>query len=286
MVILSILGLVSSHATWASSVSVQSSTVHSGSFAAQLDISACTQENLAIPDGTDYNGTVVQEVCQTLTAGDVDVLAGADVIFRAGDRIEIGSGFSVASGASFQAGVGPEVDGDSFVESDHPSTSPNNYWARFYLYPNQLNIGNGETFRHLTGVDSGGQVEFAIGLKFNQAMNENRVFVQAVEDGGGLMSTENGLELVLADGWHFLEVKWSASTGADNGEVEVCIDDSPDGGANCAQLTGLDNDTGQLNTVQWGVRDGPSANLGTLFMDDFRAQTVGAIGACTGMNCP
>jgi hypothetical protein len=271
----------------ASSLTVQGGTIHTGSWATQVDLSnTCGQDHRTLANGTDYGGTATEEACISLTADDVDVLTGAEVTFRAGEQIALGSGFSVASGASFRAVVGPEVAGSAFVESGHANAATQ-YWARFYVFPNELDLTGGESFLNLTASDASRDLELAVGLKRNLALAENRVFLQVVEDGGGLVSTEDVDELVLPDGWHQLELRWRASTGADDGLVEICVDDSPDGGTMCAELAGLDNDTGRIDWVRWGALEVPQGDRGTLYMDDFRAQLGGPIGPCeTEQECP
>lgn len=267
----------------ASSLTVQGKTTHSGDWAARLDVSACTLDDRAIPNGTDYTGEATEEACVSLTAGDVDVLAGADVSFVAGERIVLGSGFSVASGASFRAAVTSSVGGSAFVESGHPANEPE-VWFRFYVQAEELSLGEAG-FRHFAGYGTGGDLEVAVGLKRNLALSENRVFVEAVEDGGDIVSTEGGQELVLPDGWHRIELRWRTSSGADDGEVEICVDDPPGGGAMCVELTGLD--TGPIDSVRWGAVEVPPGDFGTLYMDDFRAVESGPIGGCESEQaCP
>ena len=270
----------------ASSLTVQGATKHTGSWAARVDVSkTCPADDRTLANGTDYAGAATEEACVSLAANDVDVLAGADVAFRAGETIALGSGFSVASGASFRAEVGPQVAGTAFVESAHPAAATE-YWARFYVRPNLLDLTGGGSFLHLTAHDAGGGLELAVGLKRNLGLGENRVFLQGVEDGGGVVSTEGSDELVLPDGWHRLELRWRASSGAGDGLVEICVDDSP-GGAMCAALSSLDNDTGRIDAVRWGALEVPQGDLGTLFMDDFRSQQGGPIGGCdTAQECP
>lgn len=270
----------------ASSLTVEGSTTHTGLWAARVDVErTCSEDDRVVPDGTDYSGVAPEEACVSLQAGDVDVLSGADVTFLAGERIALGSGFSVASGASFRAVIDPQVTGDAFVESMIPEELTE-YWARFYLLPNALDLEEGESLLHLVGYDGTGDRELAVGLTWNVGLAERRVFVQASEDDGGVASTKGSDELVLPDGWHFLEVRWVVSSGMDDGVVEVCVDDSPGGGLQCAKLSGLDNDASRIESVRWGVFDVPQKDLGTVFIDDFRSRRLGPIGGCSAAECP
>lgn len=270
----------------ASSLTVQTTTVHTGAWAARVDVSrACGASDRTVPDGTAYAATTTEEACVSLSAGDVDVLAGADVTFQSGERIALGSGFSVASGASFRAVVAPQVAGAAFVESRQATAEPE-VWLRFYLDPTDLALATGQRFLQLTAADAAGDPELAVGVRHDGASGETRLFVQAVEDGGAVASNEGAGDLVLPVGWHRCELRWRASSGAGDGLAEVCVDDTPGGGANCAALTGLNNAAGRIETLRWGALEVPQGNLGTLYLDDFRAQTTGPIGACDSLTCP
>jgi RHS repeat-associated protein len=67
-------------------------------------------------EGETLTGTETLEVCGEIVAGNsVTIAAGADITFRAGDRIVLGNGFSVEEGAVFRAEVDPTISGDTFL---------------------------------------------------------------------------------------------------------------------------------------------------------------------------
>lgn len=279
---LSLLAALAAPPATASTLTIQSQVTHTGGWAARVDVaSACGTATRTIPDGTDYAGIASEEACVELTAGDVDVLAGADVTFRAGESVVLGSGFSVASTAAFRAVAGPEVAGAAFVGLDHPEPFAQ-YWARFYLRPDDLAL-DATGFVVFAGYDAAGRQVLEIGLKRNVALAENRLFVRALETGGGTVTSEGSEELAVADGWRRVELRWQAGTG--DGLVEACVDDSPAGGAGCAELDALD--LAPLDAVRWGALEVPDGSFGTLYLDDFRAQEAGPVGACdTEQECP
>lgn len=281
-----VLGLGASAAA-ASTVAVQGARVHTGSWAARIDVErTCSVDDRTVPDGTDYAAASTEDGCVSVTAHDVDVLPGAEVTFRGGERIVLGSGFSVGAGASFRAVVGPQATGAAFVESRHPQAEPE-YWARFYLDLDDLTLPGGETLLHLVAADGNGQAELAVGIRRDPTLG-NRLFVRATKDDGSTVSTEGAGELTVPAGWHAYELRWRASGGAADGVAEICLDDSPDGGTACAALTGLDNDTGRIETVRWGALEVPAApGLGTLYLDDFHSRTTGPVGPCgSAQTCP
>ena len=55
-------------------------------------------------------GTTLFQACHTITAGSgFSVVSPADVVFRAGTRVVLTDGFSVASGASFRVEIDPDL---------------------------------------------------------------------------------------------------------------------------------------------------------------------------------
>jgi hypothetical protein len=105
-------------------------------------------------------------------------------------------------------------------------------------------------------------------VKHNSALVENRLFLEVFTDDGGVVTTEGLTELAVADGWHFVDVFWQASTGDKNGLAYYCIDaETPPVG--CVDLSDLDNDTGAIDFVRWGAVDVPPGSYGLLDFDDF-----------------
>lgn len=244
---------------------------------ARLSLEGCaTSEMVAVPD-QDVSSTTTFEACRTLTAADVDVTNGTTT-FRAGETIVLGSGFSVGSGANFAAVIDPGATGDGFVEDATPA-SESRYVARFYVDLDSMSLPAAEQFDHFVGYDALGQVQVRIGLKHNDMLGENRLFLDVRQDDGSFLTTENVSELAVPAGWHAVEVDWTAasSAGADDGAVVLCLDD--DGSrTSCVQATGVDNDQGRVDLVRWGAQGVDGSTSGSLDMDDFDSLRIGPIG--------
>lgn len=244
---------------------------------ARLTLEGCaTSDSVAVPN-QDVGTSQTFEACRTLTAADVDVTAGTTT-FRAGETIALGSGFSVASGASFQAVIDPAATGDGLVEDTTPAAE-SRYVARFYVNLDSMSLPSAEMFDHFAGYDAQGRLQLAVGLARNDAMGENRLFVDVRRDDGTFLTTLGTNELAVSAGWHAIEVDWTAASapGADDGRVVVCVDD--DGSrTNCAELTSVDNDQAELETVRWGAQNVGATTTGSLDLDDFDSRRTGPIG--------
>lgn len=262
----------------ASEIETQSANVNSGAWAVRLTVTrACTPGDALIPDGA-ISGDPGVEPCGNLTANNVDVASGP-VVFRAGESILLGEGFSVAAGAALTMEVGGAVLGDGYLRSESPDAEAE-YVIRFYIDPDGLTLSPpSERFHHFIAYDAGGNREFLIGVTYNSVLPERRLFVTAFETAGTERTTKGLCELELGSGWQYIEAHWKASTGTD-GDVQVSID----GGATqslaqCLSLaTGLDNSSGEISSVEWGARDLVGSSLGVLDMDDFESRSGGSIG--------
>lgn len=284
---LAVLGLLSlGLPVSASSIAVSGAAARPGSgtgcggagCGARVTLSGCMSTvDLTVPDQT-VMGSQAFEACNSLTAADVDIGTGAMVTFQAGKKIALGDGFSVGSGASFTAGIDPNLIGDASVEDRNP-TDETRYVARFYANLDSMSLSGSDQFDHFFGSNDAGQVQFRVVLRHNTAPAENRLFVEAREDGGSFASTEGVNEMMIPSGWHAIEVEWVAATtaGANDGTLVVCVDDDGSRLA-CEQLGSLDNDQGQVDFVRWGAQGVEATTTGSLDMDDFDSRRLGPIG--------
>lgn len=278
--------LVAPLPTAASSLGVQAAAARPGSgtgcggsgCGARVTLAGCTgTADVIVPDQTLSSSQTI-EACNRITADNVDVSGGAAVTFQAGETIVLGSGFSVASGASFTAAVDPGLTGDALVEDRNP-TDERRYVARFYVNLDSMSLPSAEQFDHFVGYNGVGQVQFRLVFKHNNALGENRLFAEVRQDGGAFSSNEGAGELVIPAGWHAIEVDWAAATsnGANDGGIVVCLDD--DGSRmSCEQISTLDNDQGRVSTVQWGAQEVGATTAGSFDMDDFDSRRAGPIG--------
>ena len=81
----------------------------------QIRVEGICGEDLLL-EGETLTGTETLEICgEIVAANSLTIATGADITFRAGDRIVLGNGFSVEEGAVFTAEVDPSISGDSFL---------------------------------------------------------------------------------------------------------------------------------------------------------------------------
>lgn len=268
--LLSVVVFLVSPSLAASTLTVQSANTNSGTFAASVEVaSSCASQLHVVASGTIPDGTY--EACSSLTS-DGDVVTGA-VTFRAGDRVILSNGFSVAAGATFTVEIDRTLYPDAWVQDDTPD-GETVYAARFYVDPSSLALGTTNRFYHFLAFDGFGGPEARVGLK--RTGTEHRLFLEVVEDDGGVVTTEGADEILLPSGWHWVEVGWTA--GAGTGSAYICLDaEEPPTG--CETLSNLDNDTGAIDFVRWGAVDVPSSSdLGGIDIDDFESRRSLPIG--------
>jgi hypothetical protein len=249
---------------WASDLTVKTgATAKAGTYGLEVAVGkTCTADDDAvIPDQT-VGGTVTFEGCLSLTAANVDILSSGDVTFQAGDKITLENGFSVASGANFTATLDQGLTGRAYVQDNSPS-GEKLYRVRFYVDPSSLNPGSGDGFEHLTAYSGGGTWEFDLLLEDSGA---NVALVIEARNGVGFSSAT--AESSLPSTYFAIEFEWKASdVGMSNGHLDVWIDDVAASG-----LSGLDNETRQIDFVRWGVVDNVTNATGTMNLDEFVSQ--------------
>jgi hypothetical protein len=253
----------------ASTVSVQSANSNSGTHALRLEVSRdCVEGDLTLPDGI-LTTEPAQLPCGTLKAGDVDITAGS-VHLAAGVAIELTDGFSVASGAELSTELGERVLGAAFLRDRSPAAETT-YFVRYFMDPDDLTLNQAaDRFEHLVAYDALGNREFVLGVTYNQAQGELRLWGEAYENDGTPRTTEGLCELVLGAGWQTIEAHWTASTGSDGDLVLVVDRQHAQSLAACLSLGGgLDNSAGEISSVEWGCRSPTRSGMGSLDLDDF-----------------
>ena len=166
---------------------------------------------------TTASGNQTVTACDTVTASNATV--SGTVAFTAGRSISMGDGFRVASGASFSAGIDPALNGEAFLQDNNP-TAEATYVARYYVDLSGLTLPDDEPFDQLIAYDGSGAEQFRVAVKRDGFSGENQVFVIARSGAGGV-GTDGGQELTLPNGWHAIEVNWTAGSP---GSVEICVD--------------------------------------------------------------
>jgi len=157
-----------------------------------------------------------------------------------------------------------------YVASDHPIAEPR-YRARFYFDPNSISMVNGDN--HMIFIGYSGTSTQVVRVLFRRYSNNYQVRAALVNDG---TSWTNSSWFTIADGPHYLEIDWKASTasGANNGGLTFWID-----GVQKANLTGIDNDTRKIDQARLGAVNGiDSGTRGTYYFDDFVSTRTTYIG--------
>ncbi len=146
-----------------------------------------------------------------------------------------------------------------YVEDTTPDDS-DSYNARFLFDPNGLDL-DGDTLT-IFQIMEGATILAEVQLRYNASSYEVRLLVN--DDGGSPSST--GWE-PITNAEHEIMVSWSAASAsaANDGTAHFSIDGVLDD-----TITGLDNDTHQVNKVRLGAVQGlESSPNGTMYFDDF-----------------
>jgi hypothetical protein len=156
-----------------------------------------------------------------------------------------------------------------YVTDDTPNAEPH-YRMRFYFDPNGITMADGSAHYIFAGRD----VSTVFQVDFRFSGGNYQIRLRQYNDGGSVQSTAWA---TISDAPHAIEVEWRAATsptGASNGGITLWID-----GAQQASLSGVDNDTRRIESVQMGAVSGIDATtLGTYFLDGFESRRENYIG--------
>lgn len=252
----------------ATSFDVLDTAKHSGLWGTRVSLEGCPVAETELT----VSGTVSDDrsACET-------ILATADVSgtveLRAGKRIVLDDGFSVASGSSFAAVIDTALLGDAYLQDDNPEAETV-YAVRYYVDATDMNLPASEQFEQFQAFDAAGRQQFRIVFKHNDITDENRIYV-AARDGSGFSSTEDGHELALPDGYQAVEVNWMAGSP---GSLEVCVGADANRTVGTCEALGFTNGTGQVDFVRWGAIGVDDNTTGSFDIDDFDSRRIGNIG--------
>lgn len=253
----------------ASTLAIQSTNPRAGVYAARVTVSSsCGVQNHVNVSGSVSSGTF--DGCNSVTS-DATVTGSGPVLFRAGERIALRSGFRVESGAELQARIEPSLYPDAYMQDDTP-TGETRYAARFYVDTTQLAQAASNRFFPFVAFRDGSTIEVRVGLRWRtSAPAERRAFLEVRRDDGSFLSTENGFELTVPSGWRWIEVGWEAASapGANDGMVYLCVDSLASG---CTTVGSIDNDQASIEYVRLGAHEVPTAGSGTIDFDDFASR--------------
>lgn len=251
----------------ASSIQVLEAAARAGStYGARLGLDGCAHPaDLALSGSL----TMDETACNSITAsGDVS----GTVTFTAGSGIVLADGFSVAAGSTFVAAIDPAVTGDAYVEDRLPEPV-DRYVASFFLDPTNLTIPETEQFDHLAGYAADGTMQFKISVTYNQALDEDRIFVEARLDNGSTVSTQGSSEFEIPAQWNALEIDWKAASapGTSDGAVVLCVNDT---GSQTSCTSLFHDHAGRVSRVRWGARAVDAGTTGSIDLDDFAAHSL------------
>ena len=153
-----------------------------------------------------------------------------------------------------------------------PDSSPDNearYIARFYIHTTNLTLQNNDEVTLLRAFDAGNNSVFRLAVE--NANGTRRLLVEAREDGGGLVPLPAVNRPTLENGWHAVEVDWTAAVAT--GSLRLFLD-----GAEVNGLTSLNNGLGTVSRIRFGVETPPTQAAGQILLDDFDSRRDTRIG--------
>jgi RHS repeat-associated protein len=205
-----------------------------------------------------------------------------DLIFRDGfesadltawDSVNTGGGnLSVTSSAAAIGGYGLQATASgttSMQVTDYSPLGEKQYHTRFYFNPSNFNL----TPEDRVGIFSayGGNTAFRLFLRYSGGT----YWIQQDYQTDNLTYV-GGVYRPLTAGWQALEFDWRAASapGANDGSLSMSIN-----GVLVETLSGIDNDTYTVETVQMGLVASVDAGMsGSLYFDGFVSQSAGPIG--------
>ncbi len=145
------------------------------------------------------------------------------------------------------------------------------YRARFYLDPHSIQIADGDGFYIFSGYSDSSNEALRVELRVLQGVYQLRA---ALSDDDGIWTNSSWID--VTDAPHLIEFNWSAATivDANDGSFSLWIDE-----VQSASLTGINNDTLQIDEVSLGAVSGLDVGTqGTLYFDAFESRRESYIG--------
>lgn len=182
----------------------------------------------------------------------------------------------------------------AFVQ-DNTSNAEKNYNVRMHFNLRNLTMTDGDAFDMFAAYDDTDSTDPtpptvdgvpAFRFQITQAGGVKQLVIAAQPDGAAAEVTMAPIPVPV--GWHSIEAAWSAAAGT--GKVDVWFDgwkcDGTDhstypnsGPGACTGISGLSNNTRQVDYSRWGATAGLEASTtGNFKLDDFASQRSGYIG--------
>ena len=203
--------------------------------------------------------TTDELACDTITTTGT-VAIDANVNFTAGQLIRFGPDFSVSSGNTFTANVNPAVASDFAALVDENPNSETSYHARFDINTDALTPSVGEELVILDGMSADDTVQFMVVL----TNNAGHLIKLSARNGGSFASIPFQ---PLSAGFNDIEIEWLAGDIPNSSQIVLSIN-----GVDAPAVTNLDNMTGRIDKVRFGLIDSdldPIGTTGSFFLDEF-----------------
>lgn len=236
-----------------------------------------TPTSTATPTSAE-TATPTQTATPTATATTAPDLIFADG-FESGDFSEWSSytddsgDLSISTAAALQGTYGLQADVDDnnsiYVTDDSPDAETH-YRARFYFDPNSITMAENDRHFILTAYSGASTINVRLNFKYISSSYQLSALVRTdtTETGTGFYT--------LSDAPHAIEIEWQAASydGANDGFLSLWID-----GVVQQTLSGIDNDTWQIDTISMGAVNGvDTGTRGTYYFDTFESRRSSYIG--------
>jgi hypothetical protein len=159
----------------------------------------------------------------------------------------------------------------SIYVTDNSPTNESRYRARFYFNPNSITMSSGNAHYLLYGLTGSGVT--TVRVEFGWSGTSYRIRA-AVSNNSTTFTTTSWFNISNAP--HYIEFDWLAATGSgtNDGGLTLWID-----GVQRANLTGINNNTRRIESVQLGAVAGiDSGTRGATYFDAFRSNRQNYIG--------
>jgi hypothetical protein len=137
-----------------------------------------------------------------------------------------------------------------------------------------LNLSGSDRFDLLAGLANNGTRWFAVVLKRDSSLGENRIILEMRLQDGTILSTEGWNEVALPPGWSWLGIDWKREPTHFvyfSGNLTLYLE-------NAFQAQVLGNNTGsRIDTVRLGAQGVPASASGTFDLDRFVSRIAGPI---------
>ena len=206
------------------------------------------------------------------------------------DKWSLSSGESVIAStqlARYEGQCGLRVNlssvGNGWVGDTTPGELPyevSEYWARFYLYIEEVSIESNETLTVFAGEDADNRPLF--GLEIVSSAGSPAFQLYAMNDDGSRKSFSGTMP--AEPGWRAIHLSWFAGASS-GGWVSLGMDDSE----SLQTVDNLDNGSHVLNQVRLGAVAGNNAGIkGVMDIDNFSSRRTGSNGlvnkSCSGLD--